>query len=51
MNYPTFFDAVRLADTASPREVAEFRQLWQWRVRSLLLEHGDAPEVFMVTPL
>jgi hypothetical protein len=40
-----------LANTASPEEVAEFRQLWQARVRSLLLEHGDDSEVFVVTPV
>lgn len=36
--------------TASPEEVAEFRQLWQERVRRILLEHGDDPAVFVVTP-
>jgi hypothetical protein len=38
-----------IANTASPSEIAEFRQLWQARVRSILLEHGDDPEVFVIT--
>lgn len=38
-----------IANTASPAETAEFRQLWQARVRSLLLEHGNDPEVFVIT--
>jgi hypothetical protein len=38
-----------LSDTATAEETAEFRQLWQARVRSILLEHGDDPEVFLVT--
>lgn len=38
-----------IANTASPAEIAEFRQLWQARVRSLLLEHGNDPEVFVIT--
>lgn len=37
-------------NTASTAEIAEFRQLWQARVRSILLEHGDDPAVFDVTP-
>lgn len=40
-----------LANSATPEEVAEFRQLWQERVRTLLLEHGNDPEVFMVRPV
>ena len=39
-----------LANRATPEEAAEFRQLWQERVRSILLDHGDDPEVFVVTP-
>lgn len=39
-----------LANRATPEETAEFRQLWQERVRSILLDHGDDPEVFVVTP-
>jgi hypothetical protein len=38
-----------IADTATPVEIAEFRQLWQERVRSILLDHGDDPEVFVIT--
>lgn len=38
-----------LANTATRDEVAEFRQLWQERVRRILLEYGDDPEVFVVT--
>ena len=37
-------------NTASAAETAEFRQLWQARVRGILLEHGDDPEVFIITP-
>ncbi|HSM98975.1 MAG TPA: hypothetical protein VLS47_08175 [Gallionella sp.] len=39
-----------LSNTATAAEAAEFRQLWQARVRSILLEHGDDPAVFVVTP-
>lgn len=39
-----------VADRATKEEAAEFRDLWQARVRSILLEHGDDPEVFVVTP-
>ena len=39
-----------LANRATPEEAAEFRQLWQERVRSILLDHGNDPEVFVVTP-
>jgi hypothetical protein len=38
-----------IANTATPAEIAEFRQLWQARVRSILLDHGDDPEVFALT--
>lgn len=40
-----------MADTATSEEAAEFRDLWQARVRSILLEHGNDPEVFVVTPV
>lgn len=40
-----------MADTATSEETAEFRDLWQARVRSILLEHGNDPEVFVVTPV
>jgi len=40
-----------MADTATSEEAAEFRDLWQGRVRSILLEHGNDPEVFVVTPV
>ena len=38
-----------IANTATQEEIAEFRQLWQERVRSILLDHGDDPEVFVIT--
>lgn len=38
-----------LAHSASQAEISEFQQLWQARVCSILLEHGDDPEVFLVT--
>lgn len=40
-----------IRNTAGTAEIAEFRQLWQARVRSILLEHGDDPEVFLITPV
>lgn len=39
-----------LDGSATPEEAAEFRRLWQERVRSVLLDHGNDPEVFVVTP-
>lgn len=39
-----------ISNTATAAEAAEFRRLWQARVRSILLEHGDDPAVFVVTP-
>jgi len=39
-----------IRNTASREEVAEFRHLWQDRVRRILLEHRDDPAVFVVTP-
>lgn len=41
--------ATCLAGSASPAESAEFRRLWQERVRSILLDHCDDPEVFVIT--
>lgn len=39
-----------LADGASADEAAEFHRLWQGRVRSLLLDHKDDPDVFRIDP-
>lgn len=39
-----------LDGSATPGETAEFRECWQARVRALLLEHGDDPEVFVLRP-
>jgi len=39
-----------IRNTANKEEVAEFRQLWQERVRRILLEYRDDPAVFVVTP-
>jgi hypothetical protein len=40
-----------LDGSATPQETAEFRECWQARVRMLLLEHGDDPEVFVLRPV
>ncbi len=40
-----------LAGSATPQETAEFRECWQARVRTLLLAHGDDPEVFVLRPV
>ena len=40
-----------LDGSASPQETAEFRLCWQARVRTLLLERGDDPEVFVLRPV
>lgn len=40
-----------IGNTASTAEIAEFRQLWQARVRSILFEHGDDSNVFLITPV
>lgn len=40
-----------LDGSASNEEAAQFRQNWQARVRALLLDHGDDPEVFPVRPV
>ncbi len=37
-----------LAGNATQEEAAEFRECWQARVRMLLLDHGDDPEVFLL---
>jgi formylmethanofuran dehydrogenase subunit E len=42
--------SVCLSDSATPDERKAFRQLWQDRVRCILLEHGDDPAVFALTP-
>lgn len=39
-----------LDQTAIPAEIAEFQHLWQERVRRILLEYGDDPQVFAVMP-
>lgn len=39
-----------LAGHASPAEVRQFGELWQARVRRVLLEHGDDPAIFVVRP-
>lgn len=38
-----------MSGNATVAEAREFGQLWQARVRSILLEHGDDPAVFAVT--
>jgi len=40
-----------LSNTASQTETTEFRQLWQERVRCILLDHGNDPAVFSVTQI
>jgi hypothetical protein len=37
-----------LDGSATAQETAEFRACWQARVRTLLLQHGDDPEVFVL---
>lgn len=39
-----------LGGEASLAEAQEFRRLWQERVRQLLLDHADDPEVVLLTP-
>lgn len=41
--------AACINNTATQGEIAEFRQLWQERVRCILLDHGDDPDVFVLT--
>lgn len=38
------------AGEAGTDELRRFSELWQDRVRRLLLEHGDDPEVFRIRP-
>lgn len=38
-----------LDGSATPAETEEFRSCWQARVRTLLLDHGDDPDVFPLT--
>ena len=40
-----------LDGTANAEETAAFRDCWQDRVRKVLLEHGDDPEVFVLHPI
>ncbi len=40
-----------LDGSATAEEKAEFRACWQARVRTLLLEHGEDPEVFVLRPV
>ncbi|WP_201861269.1 hypothetical protein [Microvirga soli] len=40
-----------LGGEASPAEAQEFRRLWQDRVRQLLLDHADDPDVVLLTPV
>lgn len=39
-----------MAGTATPGEAAQFGALWQDRVRRLLVEHADDPQVVVVQP-
>lgn len=39
-----------MAGGASAADTGEFRRLWQQRVRSIMLEHGDDPAVFVLVP-
>ncbi|MCM2287379.1 MAG: FmdE family protein [Sulfuritalea sp.] len=40
-----------LNGSATPLEATEFRECWQARVRAVLLEHGDDPQVFVLRPV
>ena len=40
-----------LSGKATPDETRQFRENWQARVRTLLIVHGDDPEVFPVRPM
>lgn len=40
-----------LNGTASSADYDEFRQLWQMRVKAILLDHADDPQVFNLVPL
>ncbi|MDP4028973.1 MAG: hypothetical protein Q8P42_08410 [Gallionella sp.] len=37
--------------TATPAETAEFQALWQERVRRILLDYGNDPQVFALAPV
>ena len=39
-----------LSGTAGSADYAEFRQLWQMRVKAILLDHADDPHVFNIVP-
>jgi hypothetical protein len=38
-----------LSGTGTPEEAREFGRLWQERVRKILIEHTDDPEMIFVT--
>jgi len=40
-----------LSGTAGSADYVEFRQLWQMRVKAILLDHADDPHVFNLIPL
>ena len=40
-----------LGGEASPAEAQEFRRLWQERVRQMLIDHADDPEVVPLKPV
>ncbi len=40
-----------LGNVGSPEEAQEFRRLWQERVRLLLIDHADDPEVVLLVPV
>lgn len=40
-----------MTGTATPEDEAQFGALWQDRVRRLLVEHGDDPQLVVVEPL
>jgi hypothetical protein len=40
-----------MTEAATPEEEAQFRALWQDRVRRLLTVHGDDPQVVVVEAL
>ena len=40
-----------MTGAATPEEERQFRALWQDRVRRLLVEHGDDPQLVVVEPL
>lgn len=39
-----------LGGDAQPDEIAQFRELWQERVRRILVEHADDPELVSIVP-